>query len=101
MPAGSFPAFVAEYPRVQQSLGATASQVMGTGVFDSSAGAAVFWFYDHSRGLLAQFGLQAKSKRGLAVRDPSEAVDVAVELVAVKGGRSVSTRWDRQSGSCP
>ncbi len=59
MPAGSFPAFVAEYPgncegghpRVQQSLGATASQVMGTGVFDGSAGVAVFWFYDHSRGL--------------------------------------------------
>ena len=24
---------------------------MGTGVFDGSAGAAVFWFYDHSRGL--------------------------------------------------
>ena len=48
MSAGSFPAFAAEYPgncerwypRVQQSLGATTWQVMGTGVFDGSAGAA-------------------------------------------------------------
>jgi hypothetical protein len=30
----------------------------------------------HSRSLLAQFGLTPKSKRGLAVSDPGEAVDV-------------------------
>ena len=59
MPAGSFPAFVAEYPgncerwypRVQQSLGATASQVMGTGVFDPPARPWIPFVHDHSRGL--------------------------------------------------
>ena len=35
--------------------------------------------------LLAQFGLTPKSKRGLAASDLGEAVDVAVELVTVKG----------------
>ena len=50
---------------------------------------------------LAQFGLTPKSKRGLAASDPGEAVDVAEELVAVKGGRSGGTRWDRQFESCP
>jgi hypothetical protein len=41
--------------------------------------------YRHFRSLLAQFGLTPKSKRGLAAGDSGEAVDVAVELVTVKG----------------
>ena len=74
MPVGGGPAFVAEYPgnyersypRVQQSLGATASQIMGTGVFDGSTGAAVFWFYDHfgnrERGQVKKFPQSAPTR---------------------------------------